>query len=754
MKPARLAFLSLSLTTYSVHAIDLNSNKINDVFEALHPEIALTDPTLDSDGDGVTNFSEAQALTDPTDPTDCFKCLPLTETAASYIIRWPSKEGLRYQAQHSTNGVDWDFIGTEFTGTGAILTSTVSKADLAESEGNFFRARVTSEVDTDGDSIADWAEAALGFSATDANSVRSAANGGDAQHLTNLLTGGNPSGGLLGTDTPGIPSPEMASRFLAQASFGPSYDSITELRALGSNAYEKWIDAQQALPPSYLSPYIQFLDARKESDNAAFLATGQLFPWTVNGVNDGNRVSGLQIATPWMRTALFGEDQLRLRTAFALSQIIVCGRQQASFTEGLTDFYDLMVTHAFGSYRDLLRDVTLHPMMGFYLSSLGNQQADLTIGRLPDENYAREIMQLFSIGLFELNMDGSQKLNSAGEPIETYDIDDVQEMARVFTGFWHKGYPFGSSPTITMQEDWANDPMTIHIGLHDSGEKVLLNGVVLPAFSTTDIIAGRRFPINDIEDTIDMLVNHENCPPFISKQLIQFLVTSNPTPGYVERVATIFANDGTGQRGNLGAVIKAILLDEEARHPLPDLARPEAGMLREPLIRTTMLARITEAGAASPALHDETGIQFFTPITVDDFLQYPLDPPSVFNYYSPSYAHPGEIRNEGLLSPAFQILNSATAISSLNQLWAYTQDGFHTRTSGGTPSFHSDFNNLPRTLDVHVVIDDLNLLYANGRFSAEGRSQLGDAMNNQPFGVRALMATGIMLAAPEAVILK
>ncbi len=752
IEPLALTVLIVSIS--SAHAIDLNSNGINDVFEALHPEISLTDPTLDRDGDGVTNFSEAQALTDPTDPADCFKCLPLSETAASYIIRWPSKEGLRYQAQHSTNGLDWDFVGSVFTGTGAVLTSTVGKADLAESEGNFFRARVTSEVDTDGDSIADWAETALGFSATDANSVRSAANGGDAQHLTNLLTGSNPSGGLAGTATPGTPSPENASRFLAQATFGPTFESISALQNLGSNAYEKWIDAQIDLPPSYLRPYVDFLNDRKESDYAAFLATGQEFPWHARNTADAQRVHKRNAYTAWMRTAVNADDQLRMRVAFALSQILVAGTDALGFGLGLADYYDLMVEQAFGNYEDLLFDVTMHPIMGQYLSSAGNRKADTLLGRVPDENYAREVMQLFSIGLWELNMDGTQKLDSSGEPIPTYDIEDIQEMARVFTGLWYdqtNGFGVFAGPPIDLSGRAI--PMILFETEHDTNEKNLLGRLTLPSYNPFGS-GNTRTGVQDIEETLNMLFNHESCAPFISNQLIKFLVTSNPSPEYVERIANIFANDGTGIRGNLGAVTKAILLDPEARNSLPDLSRPEAGKLREPLIRTTMLARAANASGDATALYDETGIQFWSPANFDDFLQYPLEPPSVINYYAAGYSRPGVIRNSGLVSPVFQILNSATAISSLNLLFDYANPriGFHNRTLGNTPPFKVNYDNFPTEND--LLLDRLNLIYANGRISADSRQTIKAALNITPAALVHQNATSVFIAAPEAAILK
>ena len=574
--------------------------------------------------------------------------------------------------------------------------------------------------------------------------------------MVNLLTGGNPKGGLAGTTGSGVPSDENASRFLAQATFGPRRSEINALQAFGDNAYEKWIDEQLGLTPSNLTPYIDFLSDRRQLDFDNFINDGTLTPWnTVTSEFLLSRVGNVDTATSWMRCAMFGPDQLRQRVAFALSEILVVGRRDSGFARGTTDYYDLIINNAFGNYEDLLYQVSLHPMMGWWLSSIGNQKADLSIGRLPDENYAREIMQLFSIGLFELNMDGTSKLDSNGDFIETYDIVDVQEMAKVFTGLWYQDAIWGHLPDdISGQNYLSNDPMDMFDVVHDQDEKTLVGGAILPAHAADP---GRN-GLTDIRDACRILVQHPSCAPYISKQLIQFLITSNPTPEYVGRITSVFVDDGAGQRGNLGAVVKAILLDPEARRALPDLGNQKVGRLREPTIRTTVFARASDAGNTNMALHDGTGIQYWITGHGEDFLQYPLDPPSVFNFFQPDYARPGEVVENGMVSPVFQILNSFTATTSLNRWWSYAVLGFQGTLNGSSVFFRANYvESLVDVNDTDGLIDEANLLIANGRLRADSRAALRPAIEVYPssFGdFRRHTAFFLTLSSPEAAILK
>ncbi len=750
--------LILLTTSLSYSQLDLNNNGYSDVLETLHPEVFSAPLTIDSDQDGMSDLDEIQSLTDPNDSTDSLRILDIEETATSYIYDFPTREGINYTSEYSSDLENWSTLNISTAGDGASKTIVIPKSSFVNEPKVFFRVCVNGYVDTDNDNIPDWEEELLGFSATDSNSVRSASAGGDEQHLVNLLTGANPMGGLAGGGSAGVPSDEHASRFLAQSTFGPRLDDIEDLQALGNNSYEKWIDQQLALPKSYLSPYINYLINRRQLDYDNY-NNGVLFtPWkTVDTSLALTRVPNSEISTPWMRLALFAPDQLRQRAAHALSQIIVVGRRDAGFALASTDFYDLIIDHAFGDFEDLLYEASVHPLMGWWLSSLGNQKEDPSINRTPDENYAREIMQLFTIGLFELNMDGSNKLDSNGEPIPTYDINDIKEMARVFTGLWHQNTTtWGTNPPNSAEQVYlADSPMLIYPTRHDTAAKTLLNGVVLPAHSADPGRDGYK----DIRDACSSLVNHPTCPPFISKQLIQFLVTSNPSPAYVERIANVFVNDGNGSRGNLGAVIKAILLDAEARSAFPDLQNEGFGQLREPMVRTTNLARATEAGSSFSGLHDDTGVQYWTPDGYDNMLQFPLSPPSVFNYYEPGYSRPGEVINKGLVSPKFQILNSYTATAAPNLWWSYLTNSFHQRTAGNTPSFTSTFASSSLTgFDLDALCDEVSLLIANGRLRADSRNLIKSAVSlytdSTDGAIRKKTAYYLTLVSPEAAILK
>jgi uncharacterized protein (DUF1800 family) len=337
----------------------------------------------------------------------------------------------------------------------------------------------------------------------------------------------------------------------------------------------------------------------------------------------------------WFRNALHGPDQLRQRIAFALSEVMVVSQLGVlgNYTYALGDYYDVLSRNAFGNYRDLIEEVTLHPAMGVYLSMLGNEKPDPDLNIRPDENYARELMQLFSIGLIELNPDGTNKLDNQGNTIPTYDQPIIEGFAHVYTGWTFAGAPSfrGAFPTDANQVI----PMQLYPGFHDTGPKKLLNGVELPAGQS-----GQQ----DLQDALDNIFNHPNVGPFVATRLIQRLVTSNPSPGYVERVARVFDNNGVGIRGDLGAVVKAILMDDEAR---PDMPMDLDGKLKEPLLRLTQLWRAYDGKSASGRY----------PLVAASVLfgQGPLQSPSVFNFFSPFYSPPGEIRNSALVAPELQI---------------------------------------------------------------------------------------------------
>ena len=427
-------------------------------------------------------------------------------------------------------------------------------------------------------------------------------------------------------------SKAQAFRFLNEATFGATEAEAERLIALGNSAtaYSRWIDEQMELPASTELAYVQA--ARPIPPPPGF---------------DYSRLH-FQRRDIWFQNSVRGSDQLRQRVAWALSQILVTSQVSLAnrYPFGLADYYDTLARHAFGDFRQLIEAVTLHPMMGIYLSMLGNRKPNAELNIRPDENYARELMQLFTIGLVELNADGTPKLDAHNEPIPTYDQAVVEAFAHVFTG-WHWACTFGSPANCGFSNTRGTVPnqilpMQLFPEEHDTGAKRLLtypNAVksVIPSGQTAE---------QDLADALENIFHHPNVGPFIARQLIQRLVTSNPSPAYVARVSAVFDDDGTGQRGNLGAVVRAILLDAEARAPT-STADPDASKLKEPVLRLTQLWRAYDGRAANG--------RYFNINPAVDFGQGPLQAPSVFNFYSPFYAPPGEISDLGLVAPELQI---------------------------------------------------------------------------------------------------
>ena len=424
--------------------------------------------------------------------------------------------------------------------------------------------------------------------------------------------GGGSSGGTPQPPPPPPPPPVSeaeAFQLLNQATFGATRAEAQRVINMG---VEAWIDGQLQKPASLQLPHLQSLPRPQ------FMF--ELQPDRVD---------------IWFRNALHGRDQLRQRVAFALSEILVVSQLGVlgNMTYSLADYYDVLAENAFGNYRDLIEEVTLHPAMGVYLSMLGNEKPDPVLNIRPDENYARELMQLFSIGLVELNLDGTEIVDGFGDPIPTYDQSIIEGFAHVYTGWT---YAFAPS----FRGAFANDinqviPMQLYPAFHDTGPKKLLNGVELPGGQTGE---------QDLAGALDNVFNHPNVGPFIAIRLIQRLVTSNPSPEYIQRVAQVFNDNGSGERGDLGAVVKAVLMDPEAR---PGILMDLDGKLKEPLLRLTQLWRAYDATSASGRY----------PLVASYILfgQGPLQSPSVFNFFSPFYSPPGEIRNSGLVAPELQI---------------------------------------------------------------------------------------------------
>lgn len=516
-------------------------------------------------------------------------------------------------------------------------------------------------------------------------------------------------------------------RFLNQATFGATPASVVELdgfvTASGGDrlaGMEAWIDAQMdtVLTPS--ASHLTWTDVAytrfsREKEDREF---------------------------PWYGIATYGQDQLRQRMALALSEILVISDQDSTLGQkplGMAHYQDMLAAGAFSPYRDLLFDVSTHPMMGWYLSHIRNSKtvfdSDNMAVATPDENYAREIMQLFTIGLVELHPDATLKLDSGGRPIESYDNTTIAEMSRVFTGYGfaihnnggvlQENTSFGSNRGgDDTQTTWMT-PMKMFEDFHETGSKTVVGGAVVP-----DGQLGEA----DVNTVHDILLAHANTGPFISKQLIQRFVTSNPSRGYVYRVSQAWDTSS----GDLGVVLKAILLDYEARS-LVAADDVGYGKLREPLIRYVHTLRLTSAGSGVPLSVYEAdgypatetaklpGATLLRSAQHDNFEQVPLQAPSVFNFFRPSFTPPGAVAAAGLVGPEFQITTELLAYEYINVIYdlALTSNGLSGRDDFGDadamrvridPADIQAVHDLAATdaLAAAAVVDHLDLYFAGG----------------------------------------
>ena len=505
-----------------------------------------------------------------------------------------------------------------------------------------------------------------------------------------------------------------AARFLTQATFGPRGDEILALAAQG---YATWINEQMALPASS-----HFAEA-----NADFAANPTTGAPNGNNGTPNTRISAGNRQHAWWKLSINAPDQLRQRVAFALSEILVTSDQNStinSWQDGHTVYYDLLVNGAFGNFRDLLERVTLSPNMGIYLSALRNAKATFNNQGVqltqPDENYAREIMQLFTIGLNELQPDGTLKLDPAGQPIPTYTQDTIVQTAKVFTGW---GFYQSTNPTFrggnNLSENYIN-PMMLFPTSHDDTAKTIVGGKVLPA---------AQGGVKDLKDTLDSLFNHPNTGPFICKQLIQRLVTSNPSPGYVYRVAQVFANNGAGVRGDLGAVIRTLLLDYEARSSAV-VNTPSYGKAKEPLLRATALLRAFN-GASDSGRYTTTGngSSLSNPDTINtaSLAEAAGRAPTVFNFYEPGYVYPGVIAAAGLYAPEFKVLTDTTALTIPNYLYNILQ-----ATRNATNVGLNYAGVLPIAKNSQGLADYVNLVLSAGSMPKSMVDRIVAALNAMP----------------------
>jgi len=529
-----------------------------------------------------------------------------------------------------------------------------------------------------------------------------------------------------------------AAQFLSRATFGPTEAEVDklakEIREKGRRrALSKWIDKQFEKPVSH---HHDLIGQMLQTDGFSATDTG------INHTRYRHHA--------WWHRAITAEDQLRQRMAWALAQIVVVGQNTGVFNQlnldatgqprwlGITDYYDMLVDNAFGDYGTLLEDVTFHPIMGVYLSHVRNPKANPAIGRYPDENYAREVLQLFSIGLYMQKSNGQFRRDRNGQLIPTYDNETIKAFARIFTGL-----SYARAPNFWRAPINFHEPMIMFDNMHDPGPKTLLRGKVVESPGNGEA---------EIRQALDNIASHPNVPPFIARALIQRFVKSNPSKGYIWRVARAFRNNGHGKRGDFKAVIKAVLLDREAlssqyyrfrRKPLRIVVRTrgtEYSRLREPVLRYTAMIR-----ALRPTTDYANGY-FMLPSQESNMNQGPYLSHHVFNFYSPDYQPPGDITNYtpsrripngDLYAPEFEILTSVIANRFANRLRSDLNDAtanFTILWRGGVNPLKCNvsFDLGPETdlaADPAALLQHLDLLLCHGTMSDKTRAIIADVIS-------------------------
>jgi uncharacterized protein (DUF1800 family) len=522
-----------------------------------------------------------------------------------------------------------------------------------------------------------------------------------------------------------------AARFLAQATFGPTDADIGRLMTIG---YSAWINEQFAAPAN--GTHLGFFN-------------------TLNNGNDKEVV-----ATIW-RQALTGSDQLRLRMAYALSQIFVISLEDGdvdNYDRAVAAWMDMLNTHSFGNYRDLLQAVSTNPMMGIYLTHIANQKADPMSGRVPDENYAREVMQLFTIGLVDLNQDGSPRTGGDGLVRETYTPSDVSELAKVFTG-WSWACPVTDKSCFLRGSSNGREysdrdlrPMVSYPDYHSVEAKTFL-GTTIPAGTSA---------AESLRAALDRLAAHPNVAPFISRQLIQRFTTSNPSPAYVTAVANAFSNNGSGVRGDFKAVLKAVLLHPEAR-----LVSDTSGKVREPVLRLSAFMRAFPHRSVSGKYDIEVTNSPATALG-----QAPLHSPSVFNFYRPGYIAPGtKSAARNLVAPELQIINETSVAGYVNFMRDSISNGVGFSAGSGLTrrDLQGDYTaELALAADVPALVDRVTTRLAYGAIGPARRAEIVSAVSsivlpggsssqtaiNTAKRQRVNAAILLTVAAPEFVVIK
>jgi len=496
---------------------------------------------------------------------------------------------------------------------------------------------------------------------------------------------------------------DTASRFLSQATLGADYPLITHVASLGE---EVWLESQFNQPIGYLYPYTHYLTELNLGDSEIF---GSSAKWHMHA---------------WWTQVMTSPDLVRQRVALALNEIFVISQNVEEIGETpymVSAYYDLLLESSFGNFRDLLKGISLNSAMAIYLSHLNNAKADESKGTFPDENFAREVMQLFTIGLFELNQDGTRKKDVDGNELPTYGQNEIREFAKIFTGLSYDS-PHGFGFSHLSDEDYDPEynlkPLKMFDQYHSLGEKHLLNGMIIPSGQSA---------MQDFEQAIDNLFNHLNVGPFIGKQLIQRLVKSNPSPAYIARVSAAFNGEIDGVRGDMKAVVRAILLDPEAR-ATPNQIENNPGRLREPFLRLIRLARAFNATTPDRNYAGGDGYEVFQQIR-----QYPMNAPSVFNFFQPNYVPNGELKEAGLVAPEFQITTSTTIIEIKNLIAWWVESG-HIEDSVGNlvPQSITFEQELAIASSTQALLNRIDTLLTYGTLTEQTRSIVRQVIDNEP----------------------
>jgi uncharacterized protein (DUF1800 family) len=515
-------------------------------------------------------------------------------------------------------------------------------------------------------------------------------------------------GGGGGCETGGFAD---AARFLEQATFGPTVAEANRVLSIG---FEAWLNEQFALPTTGYNNLVQ--------------------------LQQGTFVS-YPVKLQFFRNAMTAQDQLRQRVAWALSQIVVAadiGNQDGTGnpTAMVAQYHDILLRNAFGNYRTLLREMSVSPIMGTYLTLVNSQRANATTGAQPDENYIRELWQLFTIGTFRLNANGTLILDGQGRPLETYTIAEIQEGARALTG-WNYA-PAAGQPNLGNNNPLNPfAPMITNTANHDPGSKTLLS---FQAGQQGQVVPANQTVTQDLDSVIDNVFNHPNVGPFIGRQLIQHLVTSNPSPAYVGRITAVFNNNGQGVRGDLRAVVRAILMDSEARGDCK--TDPAYGKLREPALFFTHLFR--GLGAA--------GGMWGIPQRSRRMAQDIFSPPSVFNYYQPDFRV--VVNGQSIFAPPAQLLTTSTLIERFNNLHELLfappiQPGGDPNPTGSpTTSVVLDFAPFDQlATNPTNLVNELNTRLMHGSMSPQMRQTVIDAVTSIQNNNRLRVQTAIYIIA-------